>query len=103
MAWKCVICNEYETANYVCDLVKHILNDHYNLEWRFSSDRNNQGVQELSTVYSHTLLSGKVYQQCNKCLLYVDNNGNPDQDWYSAREYFRLMNIDPDKKCKHEK
>lgn len=46
---------------------------------------------------------GRDINMCLRCLLVVDENGDPDKDYYSARQYFAFMSIPAASRCKHQR
>lgn len=46
---------------------------------------------------------GKTLRWCMRCGLHLDEKGEIDQDYYTARQYFRLTAISPEARCSHER
>jgi hypothetical protein len=57
---------------------------------------------KVKTIIEHTMASGHFYRMCNRCWLHVDSNGDIDQDYYTARQYFAFMAHPIECRCRHE-
>ncbi len=56
-----------------------------------------------STVIEHKLSSGETIKLCIKCMIHVDDYGNPDPKWYSSQMFQQLSSVPIDERCPHKK
>lgn len=54
------------------------------------------------TIITHTdYRKGVVLRWCLKCNLHLDEKGEIDQDFYTARQYFEFMAVPLEMRCDH--
>jgi hypothetical protein len=58
-------------------------------------------MSEKSYIVEHTYSDGKLMRWCARCMLHVDKNNEVDQDYYTARQYFKFMAVPVEDRCKH--
>lgn len=66
----------------------------------------NDPIQKPNTVLPKSIMEwitedGKFHRQCLRCCLRVDVKGDPDQDFYTARQYSELMSRPLHLRCLH--
>lgn len=49
----------------------------------------------------HTTPDGKTNRWCVKCDLHVDEKGEIDQDFYTARQYLKFTAVPVEQRCDH--
>ena len=57
---------------------------------------------KVKTIVEHKLSTGEIMRICVRCNLYLDKNGEIDLDYYTARQYLRLMETPVEERCAHE-
>jgi hypothetical protein len=57
----------------------------------------------IKTVIEHTMTDRTVLRWCMQCGLHVGKDGKIDLDFYTARQYLRIMDRPTHLLCEHER